>query len=127
MFSDILTKSINKNKAKTFKTANRYSDVENAKKKVLKILADNRKVHCTSFEFKDNFIIEIDGVRYYSILNQQVDYNMKYEKNQELKILNLGKKKISIAELINKYNKKEVRFLQTVEFRGQKTFTREIN
>lgn len=113
-FSEILNKSINNTKAKTFKIANKYENINQAKQEVLAILDSQRNIDGYIKEYKENFIICINGIKY-NICNDK-KYLTKNEKNQELKKLYLssicGKGKvISIAELINKYNKNAVRFL----------------
>jgi len=114
-FSEMLNKSINKAKAKTFKIANKYENIDKAKQEVLEILDSQRNIDGYIKEYKESFVISINNIKY-NICNDK-KYLTRNKKNQELKELYLnsvfekGKEVISIAELINKYNKNEVRFL----------------
>jgi len=114
-FSEILNKSINNTKAKTFKIANKYENIKDAKQEVLKIFNNQRNQDGYIAEYKNSFVIEIDKIKYHQISNNKIHLS-KNQRNQELKILYLSNnntehKEISIAELINRYNKNAVRFL----------------
>lgn len=115
-FSEMLTKTYRRTRAKTFKVANRYENIEQAKQEVLKILDSQRNPDGYYKEYKEHFVISVDGVKYHQISNNKFGLT-KNESNRDFKMLYLSNSSveqvtISIAELVNKYNKKEVKFLE---------------
>jgi len=115
-FGEMLIETSRNTKAKCFKMANKHENTKEAKQKVLKILNNNRNPKGYTREYKQNFVISIDGIKY--TVNNNKTYLTKNKKNQQLKELYLhaifgqGRGTISIAELTNKYSKKEVKFFE---------------